>query len=418
MRVDQAQHTPTMSCLPNDEVPRRKPASDTMQETGYGNEDMDTSEARGGGGNGNRGGGGGGNGGGGNGGNRGGGGGGGGGGGNNGGGGNRTTRSQAKPKGTVGDRDAAIAKKLGKQLPGKKTNEPAAPPAASSAPAYEVTKVNIPATWHLSPKNQSLAPIELSAALDKKGITGDVSVLEVNGRQSANTAATPFYLSFVGATGPDQHVTRGVDVAGNAYTALVPRRDHVYEQGSQVLYTRAADLDTRELAQHMKVDVQKLSTDVMPYYGKNGRLAETHIEVHQSANPDLFKLVTTSKGLETLSRGDSIDNPSVILSRAEHKQLIDAYKGHGGYARSGRVDTKELKVYLHHLGTSHDSATNSTDAWNHLIKTGGQTLAEKKDNAASDASHTVTYELELSVAHKPVSRKGVNAASLDDSDEE
>jgi len=360
---------------------------------------------------------------------RGGGGGGGGGGRGGGGGGGGRTMSQARAgkSNGVADRDATVAKKLGKQggaANGKnkaganKQSEHSSEPSNEKQQAYTTTNVNIPLSWTITPNDQKLKPISIGDALEKHGIVGDVSVLSAVGRQSDNTVPSPMLLTLAGPAGKGVVVSKGRDIAGNTYTAMIPRHSKVYDNGGDELYKRPFNpADLKDLAAHMEVDVGAMKDRVQPYYGHGGKMHQTHVEVHQAGNPALYQLIEESEGLQTALRGDSISNPSFIISREEHGRAVEAYVKRGGYKRSGRVNAKEITASLHHLGTGHDAAENK-EAWNTTTTLRGLTAAERKELASVDGSHRVTYELQLLVAHKPSANANAHANQSDDEEQD
>jgi hypothetical protein len=330
--------------------------------------------------------------------------------------------SQARPG--VAERDARVKDKLNTAPPpaatkknkdqkqhASKTPAPAANKhSAPAAPARDdketpiiVTEVDVPLVWSFDAKNQKLDEHKLSEYLKQHGIEGDVSVLSAAGRQSDSTVHGPMALTIVGLEEKGKPVVKGRDKAGNAYTVIVPRNSKFYDGGGDKLYNRKnGDFDPADFADNMDVDVPKLRSDFTPYFGKGGQLAKTHIEVHKGNNEKLYELLTDSSGVESAFQGDSHDNPSIVVSRVDHKRVVDKYLTDGGYKRANRVRPEEVSFHLHHIGTPHSPmATANEDPWTPAIQLAGMTSAEKKEMSQPAASHRVTYEMRLQVAHKP-----------------
>ena len=151
----------------------------------------------------------------------------------------------------------------------------------------------------------------------------------------------------------------------------------------------------------MYVDVSRLRTDVTPYFGKGGQLSKSHVEAHKGKNEQLYKLLTDSTGVESAFHGGDKDNPSIVVSRADHKRVVDKYLTDGGYKRANRVKPDQVEVYLHHIGTPYNSVVTDSDMWTTSQSLAGMTASEKKEMSQPTASHRVMYEMRLQVAHKP-----------------
>lgn len=342
-------------------------------------------------------------------------------------------RSSARPApggSAVAQQDARVKVKLGSAPAAKKTSKPgktssgadggkphahgkSAPPAPAAddkETPVVITEVDLPAMWVFDAKNQKLEPHNLAPYLKQHGIEGDISIVSVAGRQSDSSVHAPMAITLEGLEEKDKPHVKGRDKDGNGYTTLVPRGSKFYEGGGDKLYERKnGDFDPADFADHMDVDVNKLRTEFVKYNGKGGSLSKSHIEVHEGGNPHLYQLITDSTNVESAFAGDSVDNPSIIVSRADHKRVVDKYLTDGGYKRANRVQPKDVKIYLHHVGTAHDSHSNE-DSWTPATQLSGMTSAEKKELAQPTAQHRVTYEMRFQVAHKP-------KAKVDDDDD-
>lgn len=329
---------------------------------------------------------------------------------------NKLENQQQTKKG--GGQNNKSAKQQQQQQAATNKNNKQAPPAA---PAEDkdipivITELDAPLSWAFDAKNQKLDPQNLGEFLHRHGIEGDVSIISATARHSDSTVHAPMALTIVGLQEKGKPLVRGRDKSGNVYTTLIPRNSKFYDGGGDKLYERKnGDFDPADFADHMDVDVTKLRNAFTTYWGRDGEMAKTHIEVHRGNNEQLYKLLTESTGVDSAFAGDSKVNPSIIVSRADHKRVVEKYLEEGGYKRANRVKPNEISVHLHHVGEAHDSPHNE-DGWSPATTLPGLTQAEKKELSAPTASHRVTYELRLQVAHKP---KSASSLSDDDDDEQ
>jgi len=324
-------------------------------------------------------------------------------------------RSTAKHNSAVAERDARVKDKLGKKTDksgktagagGGNTKQSAgksAPPAADEKEVpIVITEVDVPLMWTFDAKNQKIAPQKLEPYLKQHGIEGDISIVSAAGRHSDMTVHSPMALTLVGAEEKGKPVIKGRDKDGNGYTTIVPRHSKHYDGAGDKLYERKnGDFDPADFADHMDVDVTRLRSDITPYFGKGGQLSKSHVEVHKGKNEQLYKLLTDSTGVESAFHGGDKDNPSIVVSRADHKRVVDKYLTDGGYKRANRVKPDQVEVYLHHIGTAYNSHVTDSDVWTPATNLAGMTLSEKKELSQPTASHRVMYEMRLQVAHKP-----------------
>jgi hypothetical protein len=338
-----------------------------------------------------------------------------------------TMHSSANRNG-VAERDARVKDKLTKGGPKAKNGKHAAqqaPPTGKSATKnavphppptdveetpINITTVDIPLVWAFDAKDQKLNPLGIDEALKHHGITGDISVLSAVGRQSDSTVHSPMMLTAVGLQEKDVPVIKGRDKQGNGYTTQIPRNSKWYDGGGDKLYERPNQFDASDFQTHMDVDIAKLKTDVTPYFGRNGELKKTHVEVHKGNNEQLYNLIMDSSNVESSFAGKDDTNPSVILSKVDHKRVVDKYLSDGGYKRANRVKPEDIKFYVHHAGTAHDG-NHQDDGWTPSTMIKGMTTADRKELANPTASHRISYEVRMQVAHK-------KAESNDDDDDE
>jgi hypothetical protein len=334
----------------------------------------------------------------------------------------RTTVSKAK---NVADRDARVAGKnnssngVAKKPVGKK-NQPAAPAPQSKNAANNnaeddgqptkltQTTLNIPVQWVITPQSQALeAQAPVGDILKAHGIPeGDISVLSAHLRQNDNTINGQMPLTIKGLKAKGEIVVNGRDTAQNPYTVILPRESHFHANGDSKgipLYVRGNDVDPQDYADHLNVDVDKLKTVHQPYWGEQGKMAKTHIEVHEAANKDLYDILATSTGVESMFEGGDRKNPSLVVSKVDHRRVVDKYLADGGYKRAARVNPNQITFELHHFGTKPGDDANE-NAFDTAANLPGLSQQQRDEMASQRASHRVFAEVALTFAHKPADK--------------
>jgi hypothetical protein len=267
------------------------------------------------------------------------------------------------------------------------------------------TTVYVPLQWHIDAANQSLEPqTPVGDILKAHGVPdGDVSVLSAHLRQTDSTIGGPMYLTAKGLKSKGESIVNGRDSAQIPYTIVVPRNQHYFANDNSkgaFMYVRGNDVDPNDFADHIGVDPDRLKNGYVPYHGEQGKMAKTHIEVHEGANKDLYDILSTSNGVESMFEGGDRKNPSVVVSRVDHRRVVEEYLANGGYKRAARVNPNAISFELHHFGTKPGDEANES-AFDTAAALPGLTQAQREELAHPRASHRVFAEVALTVAHKP-----------------
>lgn len=322
----------------------------------------------------------------------------------------QTTNSTAAR--SAAERDAAVTRKLqaAANIKPKKSNStpkqqqqaslPAAVDPDAEAPFVETT-IHVAPQWALSAKQQEFSALNmLGEPLRELGIKGDVVVQSAHVLHTDSTVPGRTAATVVGLKAPGERVVNGM-VGTKPFTFLVSKGQHTHSASGTEIYRRTSKTDPDEFAEHMKVDVDKLASDVLPYTGKGGELKATHVVVPKNYNKDLYDIVADSTNVDSRFAAGTEDDPSFVISKADHKRIVDTYKADGGYKRASRVNPDDITIQLHHFGTAPGDAINK-NAFDHIGTIPGQTQAERSDNTHTKTDHRVTAELRFVVAHKPI----------------
>jgi len=268
--------------------------------------------------------------------------------------------------------------------------------AKSLGKGFQEEDICVPITFAWTPQSQqftSQSPLvaPLKAMLGDK-YNDQVVIQSAHVMHTHNTTPVPMVLDLHGVSKADEQLMNGTDIEGRPHTFIVPTGAHNYGSDGRPLYVRAAnELSAADFADNMAVDVNELSQAVAPYYGKGGKMADTHVEVLKNRSPALYEMVNSS-AVSTKFPINGDDNPGFAISREDHERLVNAWKTKGGYARTSRIKAGDHTASLRHYGSK-----DTNNASSFLAAAPG--LSEKEQRAAASKPHRVMAEVRYRVAY-------------------